>query len=450
MGDRVAILMAHDGPVVAAVLGVSKAGQVVVALDPSDPVARLKMLVEDAQPSVVVTDENNRECAFALAQSGCPILMFEAEALTQPAENPSIEIPPEQPAFLVYTSGTTGRPKGVMRSHRQFCRGAAAHTDALQVTELDRIPLLASLSTGQGLAVLACTLLNGAMLSPYSVKVKGITQLLTWMRELTVWFSSASIFRTMLKSIGDQQLFSNFHTVLLATESTSADEFRAFRKHFSPNSVFVHTLASSEAVLIAFHRWTWNDNVPEGVLPVGNFAREMDVLLVGENGEPVAPGEIGEIVLKSRYLASGYWRDPELTAQRFSADLDGSGTRLFWTGDLGRMNERGMLEMRGRKDDRIKIRGNRIEVGEIERCLEKLSGVERAAVVALPRANNEPILAAFVKVTDKSWTADRLRQAVRVSLPVHMTPSLIIFLNELPYRGNKIDRQALREYRPER
>jgi acyl-coenzyme A synthetase/AMP-(fatty) acid ligase len=109
-----------------------------------------------------------------------------------------------------------------------------------------------------------------------------------------------------------------------------------------------------------------------------------------------------------------------------------------------------MLEMRGRKDDRIKIRGNRIEVGEIERCLETLPGVERAAVVALPRANNEPILAAFVKVTDKSLTADRLRQTVRVKLPVHMTPSQIIFLNELPYRGNKIDRQALREYRPER
>src|SRR5262249_39075099 len=142
--------------------------------------------------------------------------------------------------------------------------------------------------------------------------------------------------------------------------------------------------------------------------------------------------------------------DPELTAERFSADLDGCGTRLFWTGDLGRMNERGMLEMRGRKDGRIKIRGNRIEVGEIERCLEKLSGVERAAVVALPRVNNEPILAAFVKVTDKSWTAARLRQAVRVKLPVHMTPSRIIFLNELPYRGNKIDRQALREYCPER
>ena len=335
-----------------------------------------------------------------------------------------------------------------MRSHRQFCRGAAAHTDALKATEFDRIPLFAPLSTGQGLAVLACTLLNGATLCPYPLKAKGFAGLAKWIidRELTVWFSTASMFRTLFKTNDSLQLSSNLHTVLLATESITADDFRAFRKHFPPSTVFVHTLASSEAVLIAFHRWTWSDNIPEGVLPVGHFARDIHVSLVGDNGEPVAHGEIGEIVMKSRYLANGYWRDTELTAQRFSANLDSSGTRLFWTGDLGRIDQHGMLEVCGRKDNRIKIRGNRIEVVEIERCLEKLSGIDRAAVLAIPGESHEAILIAFVKTGDRSWTAARLRQALRPKLPLHMMPSRVVFLGDLPYRGNKIDREALRQY----
>jgi non-ribosomal peptide synthetase component F len=106
------------------------------------------------------------------------------------------------------------------------------------------------------------------------------------------------------------------------------------------------------------------------VLPVGHFSR--DVSLLGDNSQPVPRGEVGEIVVRSRYVANGYWRNPELTAERFSPDLDGKGTRLIRTGDLGRINAEGLLEFHGRKDDRIKIRGNRVELVEIEQALERL------------------------------------------------------------------------------
>ena len=160
-------------------------------------------------------------------------------------------------------------------------------------------------------------------------------------------------------------------------------------------------LSSSETSNIAWSRWTQNDDIPEGVLPVGHFSRDIDISLVGDDGQPVARGEIGEIVVKSRYVADGYWRDPELTAERFSADLDGKGTRFVRTGDLGRINADGLLEFRGRKDDRIKIRGNRIELREIEQTLERLPGIDRAAVVAVPRENHEPMLVAFVVKTEQ-------------------------------------------------
>jgi amino acid adenylation domain-containing protein len=449
-GDRVAILMSHDAPLFAAVLGILKAGSIVIALDPGDPVSRLNMLVEDAEPSVILTDVQNQTLAAELSRIGCRILKFESETEMGPVQNPSIEIPPEQTAFLTYTSGTTGRPKGVMQTHRQLRRAAAAHTEAMQYTENDRIPFFAMVSTGQGSVALWWILLNGAMLCPFSVKTKGITRLPDWIisRGLTVYVSSASIFRTLVETINDRLVFARVRAVRLASEAVTADDFRAFRQHFPPTSIFVHTLSSSETSNIAWSRWTHADKVPEGVLPVGHFSRDIDVSLLGDDGQPVARGEVGDIVVRSRYLAKGYWRDPQLTAERFSADLDGNGTRVLRTGDRGRINADGLLEFCGRKDDRIKIRGNRIEPMEIERALERLPGIARAAVVAARRENHEPLLVAFVvKVEGASWTATRLRHATRANLPLHMVPSRIVFLNNLPYnRGNKIDRDTLRQY----
>ena len=443
LGDRTAILMSHDAPMVAAVCGILKAGQIMVPLSPDDPVSRLKMLFEDTEPSAIVTDAQNRKLAAEFAPRDCRILNFESETAMGPVENPSIEIPPEQTAFLVYTSGTTGHPKGVMQTHRQNLRDAAVHAEAMQYTENDRISLFSTISTGQGAAGIWRTLLSGAMLCLFPVKTRGVTGLAEWIidRGLTVYVSSASIFRTLIKTIDDQLVFSNVRAVRLASEAVTADDFDAFRKHFPRTSIFVHMLASSETSTIAWSRWAQTDLIPGGVLPVGHFARDMDVSLLGDGGQPVARGQVGQIVVKSRCVANGYWRDPELTADRFSDDLDGSGTRLVRTGDLGRISADGLLEIHGRKDHRIKIRGNRIDLMDIERALKNLPGIEQAAVVAIRRENHEPLLVAFVvKTSDGSWTATRLRHAVRANLPLHMVPSRIRVSRQSAPQPGKQDR----------
>jgi len=449
-GDRVAILMLHDAPLVAAVLGALKGGSTVVVLDPVDPVSRHKLLVEDTEPCIIITDEQNRTVAEECSRSGGRILNFELEMAAGAVHNPSVEISPGQTAFITYTSGTTGRPKGVMRPHRQFRKLAADTGDAMRYTAHDRIPIFAMLSTGQGLMGLWTTLLHGAMLCPFSPKTKGITGLADWItaRGLTAYVSSASLFRTLVKTIDDKSMFTNVRAVMLLGETVTARDFEAYRRHFPRTSILVHTLSSTETSNIAWARWTPSDNVPAGVLPVGHFSKGTDVVIVGDDNQPVGRGEVGEIVVRSRYLASGYWRDPELTAQRFSADVDGNGTRALRTGERGRINSDGMLEFRGRNDGRIKIRGNRIELGDVELALGRLPGIDRAAVTAVARDNHEPILVAYVvKANDSSWTAARLRLALRASLPIHMVPSRILFFDSLPSnRSNKIDREALRQY----
>jgi acyl-coenzyme A synthetase/AMP-(fatty) acid ligase len=258
------------------------------------------------------------------------------------------------------------------------------------------------------------------MLCTFPVKTGSIARLADWIvgRQLTVYISAPSLFRTLTRIIDGRLMFASVRAVILHGEAVTAVHFQAFRRHFQRTSVLVHTLACAEACNIAWSRWMQDDEIPAGALPVGNLSRDTEISLIGEYGQPVPCGEVGEIVVRSRFLANGYWQDPELTAQRFSAALDDNGTRLLRTGDRGRINADGLLEYSGRRDDRIKIRGYRIEPLDIERVIERLSGIDGAAVVAVARDHHEPVLVAFVvKQSNSSWTAQRLGHILRANLP---------------------------------
>jgi amino acid adenylation domain-containing protein len=450
-GDRAAILMAHDTPAIAAVLAVIKAGRIAVPLGSADPAARLQTLVDECDPAVIICDAANRDLAARLAGTERRVLGLAPSDAGGPAHDPALPAEPGDVAFLNFTSGTTGRPNAVMATHRQVRWNALVHTEAMLYRETDRMPLFAALGSGQGINAPWCALANGATLCPFPVTTRGVAGLADWIiaRALTVYISSASIFRALMQTVADGVVFENIRAVRLASEAASHGDFAAFRRHFPPGCLLVHTLSCSECGSIAWARWTAGDDVGPGTLPVGRIARGMTVAIEGEDGSAARPGEIGEIVVTSRYVAAGYWRDPALTARHFSRDLDAAGTRRFRTGDLGRINARDLLEVRGRADDRVKIRGHRIELADVEQALAKLPGIARAAAVTLPRERLEPLLAAFV-ATDAgtSWPAPRLRQALAAHLPHHMVPSRFVFVDDLPYGpGGKVDREALRRHR---
>lgn len=446
VGDRVAILMEHDTPAIAANLAIVKAGRIVVVLYPGDPVERLRMLMADAEPAFLIADVENRRLADAIAGDDCTVLNFETSTVAGPTENPQCSTSPADVAALVYTSGATGRPKGVMCTHRQYRRNAAAHTDSMQYTERDRIPLLSTMNTGQGGVCVWYSLLSGATLCPFPLKKRGVTGLANWLidRRITVYGSSAALFRTLVKTLDEQTVFPGIRAVRLS--AATADDFRLSRRHFPAAEIFVHPLASTETGSIAWLRWDRDTNIPDGPLPVGTVSRSIDVTLVGDDGKPVPNGAVGEILIKSRYLAGGYWRDPTLTAERFSNDLDDQGNRLMRTGDMARFNEAGMLEFCGRKDDRVRIRGNRIELADVEWALARLPGIEQAAAIAVPRDRQEPMLVAFVvQAPGATWSEMRLRHAVTANLPLYIVPSRFAFVDILPLTpGGKIDRDALR------
>ncbi|MEW9837733.1 AMP-binding protein [Mesorhizobium marinum] len=449
--DRVAILMAHGAPAIAAVVGVVKAGCVVVGLNCIEPTARLRQLLDDAEPAAIVTDRENACLAGEIAAPGVNIVVFELDDGEQASGSAPSLAGGADTAALVYTSGSTGRPKGVMKTHRQICRNVSAHSQAMRYSRADRIPLFSSIGTGQGTTVIWCALLNGATLCPYPIRARGFAGLAKWIADLqlTVFVSSASILRSLVGSLDDGVVFNRIRAVRLASEAVTAGDVGLARKHFLPGCEFVHTLSSSETGNIAWARWNASDELPDGRLPVGRVSRDIEVLLLGEDGEPVRPGEIGEIVVKSRYVAAGYWRDPELTEKRFSLEPDGGGKRLVRSGDLARLDAAGRLEFCGRKDSRIKIRGNRIELSDVEWALKGVPGVEQAAVVAVPRAGGEAMLVAFVVAAPgATLSASGLRHAASASMSLQMLPSRIVFLDSMPLGASgKADRELLRAHK---
>ncbi|MFZ0148627.1 MAG: AMP-binding protein [Xanthobacteraceae bacterium] len=243
--DRVAILMQHDTPAIAALLAVLKAGKIAAALNPTNPSARLRQLMDDTEPAHIITDIDHLDLASEIAGPACAVILFEDESGQGPDHNPSLVIGTDQTACLVYTSGSTGGPKAVMKTHRQLMHSAYVQTDALGYTAYDRIPLFGSLSSGQGINVVWSALINGAQLCPFPVIHVGITGLRDWMidQQITVYYSSASIFRNFARTLDDNVTFPLVHAVRLASESVTSDDFKLFQKHFSHRCIFVHALS---------------------------------------------------------------------------------------------------------------------------------------------------------------------------------------------------------------
>lgn len=446
-GDRVAILMQHDTPQIAALLGALKAGQIVVTLSPTDSVNRLGQVMEDAAPGLLITDRPNHRVAEEVAKANCQLVCYDDEARYGPAHNPGIVSALSAPAHLVLTSGSTGRPKGVQQTHGQILRQTVGYTRATRLTSNDRLTLLAALSGGQGVATMWTALLNGAALFPFSVGESSILALADWItrRGITVYFSSASLFRKLTSSLDQNVTFPHVRAVRLSSETVTSEDFKSFQQRFSEKCTFVHTLASSEIGLIAFSRLLHDDSVAEGRIPVGHPVDELEIRLLDEHGEDVAQGQVGEIVVRGRHMSAGYWQDAPLTSERFFEVGDGSGTQVVHTGDLGRFGHNGMLEFVGRKDSRVKIRGYSVEPAEVEAAITKIPGVKAAAIVTLRGSHGQPQLAAHV-VTDEGHphNARTLRKALRSLLPSYMVPSTFVFVDQFPLTSHgKIDRAQL-------
>ncbi|HUF60865.1 MAG TPA: condensation domain-containing protein [Verrucomicrobiales bacterium] len=449
---RAALLGGQEAPLIAALLGATKTGWCTLPLDPFQSDWRLAEMLEDAQCELLLSDARHFERAQRLS-GGRRLLRIDGKEGQWPEVNPGIRVSPEGLANLVYTSGSTGRPKGAMQTHRQILRSIREFSTGLEITAEDRIPLLALTSASQGLSTVFLALLNGAELQPYAIRESGIDGLSAWLEEgqSTAFISAATVFRRFVATLEDSACFPALRIVRLGSEAVYRQDTESWRKHCAPSSVFVNALSSSETGNLTQWRLPWEADFTGEVVPAGFPVGDIEILLLDESGRKVEDGEKGEMVVRSRFLSPGYWRRPELTRAAFRSEPEDGGLRRFYSGDIAVRLEDESLEVRGRRDLRVKIRGFRVEPAEVECALVGHPDVEQAVVVSRTGRDGEPQLAACV-VSRGGATGDTaaLRTYLRDRLPEWTTPSVIAWASSLPMTPNgKADRRAAANLIPE-
>jgi amino acid adenylation domain-containing protein len=446
-GERIALLLSHDVPFIAALLGILKSGNVFVPLDSGSPTGRLTYMLDDSQAAMIVTDDSNFALVQELAGENREVLNVDEIDPSVPGDNLDLTILPRELANITYTSGSTGEPKGVMQTHQGALHAALRRINNLQMTPDDRSPLLFPLSFSAARQVVFAALFSGATLLPFDLKEEGLLELADLLAHEKVtlidWMPSG--LRHLVQSLTGREQFPALRLIVLSAEPISAGEVELYRKHFPPSMTLVNLLSSTETgpTLMYF----LHPGVPLGSrsMPAGYPVEDIGILLLDEAGQPVSPGEPGELVIESKYFALGYWRKQELTAAIFAPAPDGSGERIYRTGDVGRQRPDGCLEVVGRKDAMVKIRGYRVEPGEVELALRDLPAIREAAVVAPEDPTGERQLVAYV-IPEKLPGPDprTLRKALASTLPAYMLPAAFIVLEALPLTANgKLDRRAL-------
>ncbi|HKH41641.1 MAG TPA: condensation domain-containing protein [Solirubrobacterales bacterium] len=433
---RVAVLLGHDAPLVAAMLAALKSGGTPVVLDSRWPAARLERIGAELGAHVALTDTARRELALAAGFPGSGLVMVPERPEPASSAPPAIAPAPDDLAFLIQTSGSTGTPKAVMQTHRNVLHNALVRlAGGLEIGPEDRVVLLASPSGGQGLSTVWTTLLTGGTLCPFPVAERGVTGLPEFLAEqgVTVLVASASLFRHFVRTLDGRRL-PGIRLVRVGSEQVFASDFEAFQRHFDERCRFVNSFSSSETGNVTQHVLRADDRPRPGPLPAGRPAAGMELLLL----------EDGEIAVRSDYLSPGYWGDQPLTDKRFR---DG----VFRTGDLGRISEDGAFTVLGRKDAQVKVRGSRVDLLEVEGALVARPEVAATAVSPSPSQRGETALTAYVALQPgAARDARELREGLRATLPTHAVPTSFTFVDAIPLNAHgKVDREALVKIGPQ-
>ncbi len=460
--DRVVLLFGHRAAAFPAALGVVKSGAIAVPLTASTPADRRDRIARDAQPSCVVTDIANEADAHALARGTVPVVVIERLPPAPDREWPSLSA--SDPAFIMYTSGSSGEPKGVVQTHRSVLQKIRATTLMLETTPEDRIAMFSTYAVGQGMTAMLSALLRGGAVCQFDVRRQGLELLARWLVEqrISIYMSSATLFRSLARTLDRSALFPDLRLIRLGSERVTTEDVDAYRRLVasqvgvrlthkttreseSSTPRLLIAYSSTETANISMHLVGPDEQFPDGIVPVGRTSEGVSVSVVDEAGQPLPPGEEGEIIVRSAYLPAGYWRDAERTARTYLPVPDAPEERICRTGDLGRIRPDGCLEHRGRKDRRVKIRGYRVELEEVERLLSNHPSVAHAAVLARTDRRGDPLLVAYLEMKDGVTTpVEDVRGYASLHLPDYMVPATFIVLDAMPASDTgKINRSRL-------
>ncbi len=452
--SRVAVLLDRTPSALVAILGVLKAGGAFVPLDASYPRERLFLLLEDARPSVIVTLEK-----FAgdvpLERSRIVCLDSDAPVLSdQSIHNPASGATPENAAYVIYTSGSTGRPKGVVVSHRSVVNHNLAVASRFGLTPSDSVLQFHSLSFDAAIEEIFPTWLVGAtlvmraedMILPGSelhhfIRLHALTVLNLPTAYWHQWMDHA---QRDLESPGEP-----LRLVIVGGDQVASERYAAWRALVGERIRWLNTYGPTETTVISTcdepAEYPVEDDA-EVPITIGRPIDHTQAYVLDRRLQLAPIGVPGELYLGGRGVARGYHDRAGLTAERFVPDPLGEwpGSRLYRTGDRARYRSDGRIEFLGRIDQQLKIRGFRVEPGEIAAALRAHPGAREALVVGHGEAGEKRLIAYVAKAAGAEVSPHDLRTFLEGKLPGYMVPAAIVIFEDFPLTpGGKIDRRAL-------
>ncbi|MGW2253241.1 amino acid adenylation domain-containing protein [Kitasatospora sp. NPDC001660] len=457
-GARIGLHLRRGADTVVAMLAVLKSGHTYVPLDPGYPSERLRYMAEDAALTLILTDQELPPELSGLATEP----MEEPASARLPDAVPECAVDPSTPAYVIYTSGSTGRPKGVQVPHRNVLALVRACDRRYELDGDDVWTMFHSASFDFSVWEVWGALAHGATLVVVPEETarspRAMLDLLTRER-VTVLNVVPSVFRHLVRAVEPGTTSGPpLRYVVFGGESINAADVRDWRRVFGTGTRFVNTYGITEATVFVTSRPLTDAELDAGssAAATSDFAVDLgepldgwELRVLDEAGEPVRPGETGEIHVAGDGLALGYLGRPDLTGERFvERSVAGGPTRRYYrSGDLARLTPDGTLCYAGRADDQVKINGFRIELGEVEATLQGLPGVQDLVVVKVTSRIAEAMMVACWTAapgTDPDRTAALLRTAAAALLPRHMVPGRFVRLPELQLSpSGKTDRRSL-------
>jgi len=314
--ERVALLFAHDAPMIAGMLGVLKAGKTYVPLDPSYPVERLSQLLGDAQATTLLTNEENLELARKL--TGVRVLNVDTLDSSIPSGDLNLRIDPSSLAYILYTSGSTGRPKGVMQNHRNVLHFIRAYTNNLHVDAGDRLTLFSSYCFDAAVMDIYGALLNGATLYPLDIKEDGFGGLCETLSEqgITIYHSTPTVYRYFVNEMQGRGQLPGLRLVVLGGEEVTPSDVELYQNNFADDCLLVNGLGPTESTVSLQYFINKQTAISGTRVPVGYPVDATEVSLISNAGKRTEM--YGEIAIKSEHVALGYWRNAKTTDAVFS------------------------------------------------------------------------------------------------------------------------------------
>jgi len=420
-GDFIGIQLERSEWMIIALWSVLKSGAAFVPIDPHYPQERIAYILSDSKCRIVIDDTM--------------LAKYQATGDAYSAMQ-RITVHPDSLAYVIYTSGSTGRPKGVMIQHGALYHYITAVTSEYGCSADDSILQVSSFSFDAAIEQMMLSALNGAVLHVVSRELAtDTTGLSAYIRDNAI--THVHTVPTLLQQL-DLSDAGSLKRVVSAGEACPV----SLVQRIKDNITFYNKYGPTEATISATLYKVINKNILPATVPIGYPLGNSSVYVLDEYRNIVPVGVKGEICIGGHSLASGYLHQDELTAEKFIEDPYHSGQRLYCTGDLGRWQADGSLLFIGRKDEQVKIRGHRIEPGEISRVLEEYEGVKTAVVTCIKDNRRENLLVAYLAGT--AINTDEIRSWLGGRLPHYMVPAHLIVLDTIPLTANgKIDKKAL-------